>query len=129
MKKKKKKRNKKKNKKKKLVASVDLTAARFQSKALFHARHPFLYMHTLRVLLCLPCTLEETSSEYGGTKENETKWNENVQSRGSRDTRICEIRKKGGREGKTRGSEREGPGPTLRGGFKSGRNDRPAEAR
>lgn len=37
--------------------------------------------------------------------------------------------KKGGREGKTRGSEREGPGPTLRGGFKSGRNDRPAEAR
>ena len=33
------------------------------------------------------------------------------------------------REGKTRGSEREGPGPTLRGGFKSGRNDRPAEAR
>ena len=112
MKKKKKKRNKKKNKKKKLVASVDLTAARFQSKALFHARHPFLYMHTLRVLLCLPCTLEETSSEYGGTKENETKWNENVQSRGSRDTRICEIRKKGGREerreeGRKRGRDRE----------------------
>lgn len=107
MKKKKKKRNKKKNKKKKLVASVDLTAARFQSKALFHARHPFLYMHTLRVLLCLPCTLQETSSEYGGTKENETKWNENVQSRGSRDTRICEIRKKGGREGGRKGG-REG---------------------
>lgn len=66
-------------------------------------------MHTLRVLLCLLCTLEETSSEYGGTKENETKRNENVQSRGSRDTRIYEIRKKKREreEGRVGGRERE----------------------
>lgn len=64
-------------------------------------------MHTLRVLLCLLCTLEETSSEYGGTKENETKWNENVQSRGSRDTRIYEIRKKKRERGREERRERK----------------------
>lgn len=111
MKMKKNKKNKKKNeknkKKKKLVASVDLTAARFQSEALFHARHRF-FICTRYAFFSVYCvrlkkprvnTVERKKMKRNGTKTSTVTRFEGHEDLWNSEEKEREGGREGGREG------------------------------